>query len=83
MSSYARANVRITNDKNRRKIPMRASRGLKWEKMWKLKRSIEAEVNSEMAYLDFCNGPFMLIDAQLILKHLLVLSYYLLIDNFF
>ena len=42
MSSYARANVRITNDKNRRKIPMRASRGLKWEnKMCKLKRSIE------------------------------------------
>ena len=42
MSSYARANVRITNDKNKRKIPMRASRGLKWEnKMYKLKRSIE------------------------------------------
>ena len=41
MSSYARANVRITNDKNKRKIPMRASRGLKWEnKMYKLKRSI-------------------------------------------
>ena len=30
MSSYARANVRITNDKNKRKIPMRTSRGLKW-----------------------------------------------------
>ena len=41
MSSYARANVRITNDKNKRKIPMTASRGLKWEnKMYKLKRSI-------------------------------------------
>ena len=41
MSSYARANVRITNDKNKRKIPTRASRGLKWEnKMYKLKRSI-------------------------------------------
>ena len=41
MSSYARANVRITNDKNKRKIPMRASRGLKWKnKMYKLKRSI-------------------------------------------
>ena len=41
MSSYARANVRITNEKNKRKIPMRASRGLKWEnKMYKLKRSI-------------------------------------------
>ena len=37
MSSYARANVRITNDKNKTKIPMRASRGLKWEnKMYKL-----------------------------------------------
>ena len=84
MSSYARANVRITNDKNKRKIPMRASRGLRWEnKMCKLKRSIEAEVNSEMTYLDFCNVPFMLIDTQLILKHLVVLSYYLLIDNFF
>ena len=73
MSSYARANVRITNDKNKRKNE--GTRGLKWEnKMCKLKRSIEAEVNSEMAYLDFCYGPFMLIDAQLILKHL-VLSY--------
>ena len=41
MSSYASANVRITNEKNKRKIPMRASRGLKWEnKMYKLKRSI-------------------------------------------
>ena len=37
MSSYARANVRITNEKNK----MRASRGLTWEnKMYKLKRSI-------------------------------------------
>ena len=42
MSSYARANVRITNAKKKRKIPMRASRGLKWEnKMYKLKRSIQ------------------------------------------
>ena len=41
MSSYASANVRITNEKNKMKIPMRASRGLKWEnKMYKLKRSI-------------------------------------------
>ena len=42
MSSYARANVRITNEKkNKRKIPMRASRGLKWQNnMYKLKRSI-------------------------------------------
>ena len=41
MSSYARANVRITNEKNKRKIPMRASRGLKWEnKMYKPKRTI-------------------------------------------
>ena len=41
MSSYASAYVRITNEKNKRKIPMRASRGLKWEnKMYKLKRSI-------------------------------------------
>jgi len=39
MSSYARANVRITIEK--REIPMRASRGLKWEnKMYKLRRSI-------------------------------------------
>ena len=29
MSSYARANVRITNAENKRQIPMRASRGLK------------------------------------------------------
>ena len=41
MSSYARENVRSTIEKNKRKIPMRASRGLKWEnKMNKLKRSI-------------------------------------------
>ena len=48
MSSYARANVRITNEKkNKRKIPMRASRGLKWEnKMYKLKRSIELKQTS-------------------------------------
>ena len=47
MWSYARANVRITNDKNKRKIPMRASRGLKWEnKMYKLKRSIISSIVS-------------------------------------
>ena len=41
MSSHAHANVCITNEKYRRKIPMRASRGLKWEnKMYKLKRPI-------------------------------------------
>ena len=46
MSSYARANVRITNAKNKRQIPMRVSRGLKWEnKTYKLKRSIAAWVN--------------------------------------
>ena len=40
MSSYARANVRLTNEK-KRKIPMRASRDLKWEnKMYKLERFI-------------------------------------------
>ena len=40
MSSYARANVRTTNEKHNRKIPIRASRGVKWEnKMYKLKRS--------------------------------------------
>ena len=43
MSSYARANVRITNAENKRQIPMRASRGLKWEnKTYKLKRSISS-----------------------------------------
>ena len=31
MSSYAHANVCITNEKNKKKIPMRASHGLKWE----------------------------------------------------
>ena len=48
MPSYARANVRITNEnkktkkqKNKKKIPTRASRSLKWKnKMYKLKRSI-------------------------------------------
>ena len=41
MSTYARANVRITNEKNKRQIPMRSSRGLKWEiKMYKLKMSL-------------------------------------------
>ena len=38
MLSCACANVRITNEKNKRKIPMRASHGLKWEnKMYKLR----------------------------------------------
>ena len=46
MSSYARANVRIIYEKNSRKIPMRKSRGLKWEnKTHKLKRSIERAPN--------------------------------------
>ena len=50
MSSYARANVRITNEKNKRQIPMKASRGLKWEnKMYKLKRSIERENCQELS----------------------------------
>ena len=41
----ARANVRITNAENKRQIPMRASRGLKWEnKTYKLKRSITTVV---------------------------------------
>ena len=49
-SSYARANVRITNDENKRKIPMRASHGLKWEnKMYKLKRTITI---TKISYLD-------------------------------
>ena len=39
MSSYARANVRVTNDKNKRKIPMRASRGLKWDR----KQNVQAK----------------------------------------
>ena len=45
MSSNARANVRITIEKkNKRKIPMRAPRGLKWKnKMYKIKRSIGKE----------------------------------------
>ena len=46
MSSYARANVRITNEESKRKIPTRASRGLKWEKMYKLKRSIGSLLSS-------------------------------------
>ena len=41
-SSYARANVRITKTKNKRQIPMRASRGLKWKnKTYKLKTSFK------------------------------------------
>ena len=49
MSSHARANVRITNEKNKTKIPMK---GLKWEnKMYKLKRSIShPSVNFKHAY---------------------------------
>ena len=63
ISSYARANVRITNAKNKRKIPMRASRGLKWEnKMYKLKRPIlrwfspthqQQQSSSQKVYLDY------------------------------
>jgi len=33
MASYARANVRITNEKKKRKIPMRASRDLEYESL--------------------------------------------------
>ena len=41
MSSTARANVRTTYEKNKRKIPLGASHGRKWEnKTYKLKRSI-------------------------------------------
>ena len=51
MSSYARANVRIANE---RKIPTRASRGLTWEnKMYKLKRSILALANGSSWTRDF------------------------------
>ena len=36
------ANVRITNDKKKRKVPVRVSHDQKWEnKMYKLKRSID------------------------------------------
>ena len=38
---YARAYVGITYDKNKRKVSLGTSRGLKWEnKTYKLKRSI-------------------------------------------
>ena len=41
MSSYAHTNVRISNAKNKWKISLTASGGLKWEnKMYKHKRSI-------------------------------------------
>ena len=46
MSWYALANVRIANDKNKGKIPARASRVLKWEKMYKLKTSISQGLKS-------------------------------------
>ena len=56
MSSYARANVRITNAENKRQIFMRASRGLKWEnKTYKLKRSIAVWDNHK------CNGTSALV----------------------
>ena len=51
MSSNARANVRITNE---RKIPTRASPGLTWEnKMYKLKRSIWVLANGSWWTRDF------------------------------
>ena len=51
MLSYARANVRMTNEKNQRQIPMGASRGLKWEnKTYKLKRSIQIKRVSNMVW---------------------------------
>ena len=44
MSSYTRAHVRITYEKDKRKIPMRTSRGVKWEnKTYKLKGPFERE----------------------------------------
>ena len=55
MSSYAGANVRITNEKNKWKIPMRASRRLKWEnKMYKLKRSIGKRTISGKKIVTLC-----------------------------
>ena len=55
MSSYARANVLITNEKKKRKISMRASRGLKWEnKMYTLKRSILDSLSIHQHLAFFC-----------------------------
>ena len=60
MLSYERANLRITNEKTKGKIPMRASRGLKWEnKMYKLKRSIVQLVNVK---------PILVSDATVVIK---------------
>ena len=69
MSSYARANLRITNEKSKRKIPMRASRGLKWEnKMYKLKRSIASfliMIPKKILIMIKTNlkGPLLLLDS--------------------
>ena len=44
MSSYARANIRVTNGKNKRQISMRAPHCLKWKnKIYKLKRAIDGK----------------------------------------
>ena len=51
MSSYTRANVRITNDKNKRQIPMRASRGLKWERDLLIKAKSFYSVNTANSVL--------------------------------
>ena len=59
MSSYARANVRITNAENKRQIPMRASRGLKSEnKTYKLKRSIDNQTSKFTRPLENVLAPF-------------------------
>ena len=71
MSSYARANVRITNDKNKRKIPLRASRGLKWEnKMYKLKRSItelSVRLSNENKIIVYTNPMVIILERLMVL----------------
>ena len=62
MSSYERANVCITIEKNKRKIPMRASRGLKWKNkkfMYKLKRSITPLITCHLMQIyHYCKNKF-------------------------
>ena len=73
MSSYARANVRITNG-NERKIPMRASRGLKWEnKMHQLKRSIASLLKLKHT-ISCCNLLLLLLLLSLLQSDLKLLK---------
>ena len=88
MSSYARANVRVINEKkNKRKIPMRASHGLKWEnKMYKLKRSItelSVRLSNENKIIVYTNPMVIILERLIVLVSRLPCFAIIIYNSFF